>query len=251
MQVAKQAMSTFFGQISLKPALVMAAIIVAGTLSASTAQKDSEKLPSYEILNAEKHDALAKTQLKVEIVVNKSYTEQSLKQLLFKLYQEAKAVRSFKYHDGKATHIFIYAYTSKERAESGMGQWVAMLSKVGKDAVVEIDINKSLLQARNDLPIIKKGRSEAERKAIYKEYILAEDRAVAEAEKLYPLPSPNRSDFSQSKVMDQISMQNNKTRILKEKYTAELIKKHRLTKKELMDIVTEGFKKDWPMPPRN
>ena len=105
-------------------------------------------LPTYQIVDRDKYDAPVKTQIEIHAVVSGNITEPSLKALLRKLYNEARAKRGFKYHGGKATHVFIYLYASHAHFESGMGQWLGMLSKIGDNKAAEIEIRPNLITQR-------------------------------------------------------------------------------------------------------
>lgn len=57
---------------------------------------------------------------------------------LIKIYLSLKDRRNFTYY-GSPTHIFIYAYTSKEKSGS---DWIAMLEKIGDGSEPKIKINE-------------------------------------------------------------------------------------------------------------
>ena len=145
----------------------------------------SVPLPAYVILDEEVYDAPIKTQVTLRLLVSGHITDDGLRNLLSKLYSEVHNRRGFKYHSNP-THIFIYAYTDKERAESGI-QWIAMLSKVGEGDKPKISVKDSQIKGLLAKPEIKFGLSENQRKQIWKEIIMAEDRASQEAEARYPL----------------------------------------------------------------
>jgi hypothetical protein len=153
----------------------------------SPPKQTSVPLPSYKIVDRDKYDAPIKTQTELHAVVSGSITESGLKALLQKLYSEASASRGFKYHGGKATHIFIYLYTSRDHFTSGMGQWVAMLSRVGADSRVDTRVKTELIAQLTAKPETKHGLSESKRKEIFRALVLAEDRADSEAQRRFPL----------------------------------------------------------------
>lgn len=143
-------------------------------------------MPNYSVLNENVYDIPLKTQVELNILVSGEISETGLKALLNKLYSSTKAKKGFKYHNSP-TNIYIYAFTSKERAESGMGQWIAMLQKSYGDVSPKISINERQIAQLGAEPEEKFGLSEATRKQIWSEIVKAEDRATKEAEERYPL----------------------------------------------------------------
>jgi len=138
-------------------------------------------LPTCEIVDEDKYDAPVKTQIKIQGIVSGTVTEPGLNTLLHNLYIKANETRGFKHHGGKPTHVFIYLYSSREHLASGMGQWIAMLEKVGESTSPRISVNTIQLDATIQAPTKEHGLSEADRRRLYKEYVRAEDRAVATA----------------------------------------------------------------------
>jgi len=76
---------------------------------------ESASLPAHRILDEKVYDAPIKTQVTLRLLVSGRITDAGLRNLLSKLYSEVHNRRGFKYHSNP-THIFIYAYTDKERA---------------------------------------------------------------------------------------------------------------------------------------
>ena len=142
-------------------------------------------MPKYSVLDEDIYDAPIKTQVELNILVSGEISEIGLKVLLNKLYSLTKAKKGFKYHNSP-TNIYIYAFTSKERAESGMGQWIAMLQKSYGDVSPKISVNERQIAQLGAEPEEKFGLSEATRKQIWSEIVKAEDRATKEAEERYP-----------------------------------------------------------------
>lgn len=81
-------------------------------------------------------------------------------------------------------------------------------------------------------PEEEKALSEVERRQIFKEIVLAEDKGTKEAELRFP-----------DDIMNQIDLE----RELQDKYKEELAKKHKLTMDQLKAIALEGVEKQWPM----
>jgi len=186
----------------------------------------------YTILNEDVYDAAVKTQVTLSVLVSGEISEAGLKSLLNQLYSSTKARKGFKYHDSP-TSIYIYIYTSKERAESGMAQWIAMLQKAHADTKPTININERQLAQLGAEPEERFGLSEEKRKEIWKELILIEDRAMKEAEKQYPKQWEKEIEM-QRRLIDE-----NKNK---------LAEKYELAPEQLEKISTEGLEKDWPFP---
>lgn len=146
----------------------------------------SVKLPGYKVLDRKVYDVPIKTQVQLDLLVSGNLTPAGLRNLLAKLFLETDKQGGFRCHF-KPTHVFIYAYSDEERAESGSGGWVAMLSKVGEGAKPKITVNEKLLAVLKEKPVERLGLSEARRKAVWTELVRAEDRAWGEAEKKHPL----------------------------------------------------------------
>lgn len=130
-------------------ALILALIFLGGcggSQEQGASNKDDDALIlTYDVVDRDTYDAPIKTQIELHAVVSGTITESGLKQVLQKLYDEANATRGFKYHGGKPTHVFIYLYTSQEHFKSGMGQWVAMLSRVGEGSRIDTQVKTDLI----------------------------------------------------------------------------------------------------------
>ncbi len=210
--------------------------------------KPDAPMPTYDVVDRDTYDASVKTQIELHAVVSGTLTELGLKQLLQKLYDEANATRAFKYHGGKPTHVFIYLYTSRDHFKSGMGQWIAMLSKIGDNSRVDTQIKTELISQLAAKPEVKYGLPESKRKEIFRAIVTAEDRAVADAQRMYPLPDPLKPGYSQAKAGAQVMKQLEAENTLMKKYKTEVAKRYGITKKQLRDISVEAIKKNWPMP---
>ena len=210
------------------------------------------------------------------------------------------------------------------RAESGMGQWVAMLHKSYNDVKPTININERQIAQLDAKPEERFGLSEEKRKEIWKELVLVERRASKEAEERYPLDptqslrvgqalqlsrvtalmpglepadpmaalqrmrklpprttikvlkvttkrqtpwyfveakSPSKASLgsgwinsialmgqSQVETKRQMRKLNELWDKLQDEYEKEIAKEYGLTRKQLDEITTEAFAKDWPFP---
>ena len=92
--------------------------------------------------------------------------------------------------------------------------------------------------------------SEIKRKKIFTEYVLAEDRAMAEAENKYPIDGSkipmnrlNNYDWEGAfKKNDELY------RKLEKKYHSQVLSKYKINRKEMEKITTEAFTENWPFP---
>lgn len=157
-------------------------------------------LPKYEVFDRKVYDTPIKTQVQIDLLVTENLTPKALRNLLAKVFLETDKQRGFKYHP-TPTHVFIYAYPDKERAESGSGGWAAMLSKVGKHGHPDVDVNDRLLAALKEKPVEKFGLSEAKRREVWTQLVRAEDRAMKEAEAKYPLEPHKALKVGQEMVL--------------------------------------------------
>ena len=210
------------------------------------AQKLDAPMLTYDVVDLDTYDAPIKTQISIYVVVSGTLTEFGLEQLLQKLYDEANATRGFKYHGGKPTHVFINLYTSRDHFKSGMGQWIARLSKVGEGSRVETQVRTELITQLDAKPEVKHGLPESKRKEIFRAILTAEARADADAQRMYPLPDPNKSGYSQPKAIEQINKQVEAFYVLTEKYKSEVAKQYSITQEQLRNIAVEGLPKNWP-----
>ena len=226
---------------------LLVAISLVFVACVSAPEQEKVVMPEYTILDEDVYDAPVKTQVVLNILVSGEISEPGLGALLNQLYSSIATRRGFKYHDSP-TNIYIYAYTSKERAESGMGLWIAMLAKSYDDVKPTISINERQIALLDAKPEQKFGLSEAQRQQIWKEIVQAEDRAHREAEQEFPLPDPSKPGYSSSVFMEQLEKQIELEETLGEKYKNELAEKYGLTRDQLDAIGTEGVIKDWPFP---
>ena len=227
--------------------LLMSLLVLGACQSSSTEKQDTSDIPEYSILSEEVYDAPVKTQIVLNLLVEGEISETGLITLLTQQYSSLLTRTGFQYHDFP-TNIYIYAYTSEERAESGMGQWIAMLQKDYDDVNPTINVNERQIAQLDAQPEDKFGLSEAERQQIWYEIIEAEDRAFQESMQEFPDPDPLDPNYSESLVLEQVEKQMELQRTLDEIYKNELAEKYGLTLEQLDEIVVEGLTKDWPFP---
>jgi hypothetical protein len=155
--------------------------------SESTTPRNSKDvtLPNFEVINEEIWEAPLKTQIKQHIVVSGSISVDGLTALLYRLYDSVMARRGFKYHRSP-TVTGIYAYTSKDRAASGMGQWVAMLIKLPSDSEPHVNIKDKQIALLSVPSEERFELSENQRIKIFQEYILVCRKAQDDSDKEHP-----------------------------------------------------------------
>jgi hypothetical protein len=151
--------------------------------------KEKIVMPHYRVLDQTIYDVPAKTQVTLIVLVSGEISGPGLRALLNELYSSIKAMRGFKHHDSP-TNIYIEAYTSEERAKSGLA--VATLGTSFYDASPIIGINEEQIAQLDAKPEERFGLSEQKRQEIWKELVLAEDRVWKELEEQYPR-DPTRS----------------------------------------------------------
>lgn len=190
----------------------------------------------HTVLSDEVSDTPGSTQVTQNLLVAPDIAEADLRTLLTSRYALASQRTGFQYHD-HPTLVAIYAYPSREHAEAGMGQWSGMILK--NDAI-DAEPRVSIGRAVGRLPAAAErfGLSVAQRQDVFRQLVLSQDRAMAEAEKQYPI-SPTGEN-----VMKQIELESQLTNT----YREALLKESGLTDDELSEIQAEAFQQNWPLP---
>ena len=209
--------------------------------------KPDVPMPTYDVVDRDTIDGPGKTQIELQVIVSGTLTELGLRKLLQQLYDEANATRGLKYHGGKPTHVFIYLYTSRDHIEAGLGQWIAMLSKIGKGPRIETSMKTELIEQFYAKPEVKHGFPESKRKEIFSALVAAEDRADADAERMHPLPDASKPGYSQAKAREQIEKYAEARNTLTETYESEVAERYGITQEQLREISVEAFTKNWPI----
>lgn len=195
----------------------------------------------HTIHNEDVYDAPIKTQITLEVIVNtENLNEQNIKYLLNYLYDKTKKRTGFQYHKNP-TNIFIYAFTTKDKAESGMGQWVGMISKSYDETIPKISISETQLKSLNEVEEEKWGLTHNQRFEIWNKRIRLEDKAQLEADKKYPL---NKVGIKKDDIIKNIELM----RKLKSQYETELAKEYSIPKNTIDSVGIEGVEKGWPFP---
>jgi hypothetical protein len=214
-----------------------------------TQTETASLVPMYDVIESNKYDTPIKTQIVIHALVSGRITEVGLRSLLEKLYVEANAMQGFKYHGGKPTHVFIYLYTSRDHFKSNMGQWIAMLSKVGENSRIDTQVKTELIAQIYAKPEVKFDLIESKRKEIFIAIVTAEDRADKEAQHMYPIPDPLEPGYSREKVGTQWKLQIEAFEKLIKKYRMQVAQLYSITEEQLHEISIEGITKNWPIPP--
>ncbi len=94
-------------------------------------QRRPKPEPAYVIIDQEKADLPAKTQIVIYAATKNSTTAPEVEPILEDLYKKAAATRGFKYQGGKPTNIYIFLYRSLVDFQAGRESWIATLEKVG------------------------------------------------------------------------------------------------------------------------
>ena len=198
-------------------------------------------LPNYSVADEEIYDALIKTQVTIHVVIEEEeINEEMIRRLLENLYENTMKRTGFEYHT-KPTSAYIYVYTTKEKAQSGMGLWIGMISKSHADTKSSIKISDTQMNALSETEENKWGLTYELRQEIWIEINRSEDRAQKDADKKYSLDKPNptlKDIYKNSDYMDQLS----------EKYAKELANKYGIKITVLDSVFIEGLVNGWAFP---
>ena len=220
------------------PAAAIIAVISVLSLSCAAPSEQSDSATrGYTLLDEDLDETPGKTQVTMNILVPESATDQELTELLNQLLQDASQRTGFQYHE-HPTVVGIYAYASREHAESGMGQWEAMVAKTPPDPEPSVRIRPGRGTAAE--PANRFGLTTQERMVAYSQLVGAEDRGQAEAEREFPTED----------VVDlaDLSRQVERADQLTNSYKQGLADHLGITRDQLDEIAVEGFTQNWPMP---
>ncbi len=177
------------------------------------------------------------------LIEDSSINKENIKSLLENLYDKTISRSGFKYHD-TPTNIYIYAFTSKDKAKSGMGQWVGMISKGYSDNHPSINISDTQLNALNETELDKWNLTYIQRQEIWTKIIHLEDKSQLEADKKYPLDKIGITLKEMKKNAELMKS-------LKEKYERELAKEYSIEKAIVDSVGLEGIVNGWAFPKMN
>lgn len=154
----------------------------------------------HKIYDRKVFDAPIKTQVTLDVVVSGDVDKESLDSLLDQLFLSESQKSGYKYSDFP-THLFFYIYASEEHARSGQGQWLAMLSRIGDDGVVDKSFRENYINQLKMPEEIKYSLSESTRQQIWREIVLAEHQSSKKADEYYPLDPSRSQQVGQSLVL--------------------------------------------------
>jgi len=204
------------------------------------AVKTKQSAPmDYEIIEEDLHEGGIKAQVVLKVLVSGNITKRHLEKLLRLLYDAQKDRTDFKAWD-RPTHIFIYAYTDHDRAETGYA-WIGMLDKVGSSPE-KIKIKEDLIAQLSRPSTMQFGLSEEERIRVYQDYYRLEGEAIKKAERQYPIKSTNSVATNREMIKKQSRAQEAYTK----QFRQMLVEKHNISLTQLNKIIYEGVEKDWP-----
>jgi len=216
-------------------------IMIGIVLTNCSNSTQTKSILKHSILKNEVNDIPIKTQVQLDVLImDTAITKQKVSDLLNFLYDETAKRTGFKYHTNP-TSIYIYAFTSKDKAESGMAQWIGMISKSYDDVQPKIDISDTQLNSLTLKPVEKFGLSENIRLEIWNKSIKVEDRAQKEADMKYPL---DKAGITQGDIKKNVTL-NDK---LKAKYEKELAAEYGISVAIIDSIGLEGLTKGWSFP---
>jgi len=203
---------------------------------------------AYDIVDRKRYDAPIKTQVEVHAVVKGAITEAGLRAVLQDLYAQAGNETGFKHHGGKASHVFVYLYSSKAHFDSGWGQWIAMLSRLGAGSKVDAKVRNDLVSQLYAKPKTVFGLSEAKRREIFRALWIAEGLAMKRAERAHPITSALSPDYRRANVSEQVMKQAEAVNSATAKAREEVANRFGITLDQLRKITVEGVTKNWPTP---
>lgn len=202
------------------------------------ANKDG--LLTYSILKDEVSDTQIKTQVKLKVLItDPNISDQRIRELLSYLYNITIKRTGFKY-SSHPTNVFIYLFTSKDKAESGT-QWIGMIAKSYSASSPTISINDTQMKALTLKPVTRFGLPEKTRVAIFNESIKGIQRANKEADAKYPMMNPET-------VLDEAAKRDALYNKLRTKYLNEIATKYAISISTIESIQDEGFEKGWAVP---
>lgn len=200
-------------------------------------------LIDYKIIDKKVQDKPKETQVILNALVNpdSSLLKQQLRELLDSLFKEFLNNRNYVFHE-KPNSIGIYLYTSKEKSESGMGQWIARLDySRATGSVPKIDFQEVQFKAMSEKSVVKNGLSIEKRKGIWKKYIELQDKAQKNADKRFPTYGSGSRNGNIVKNMDLVN-------VLIAKYKKTLAAEYKIKETEIDAIADEAMSNGWPFP---
>lgn len=200
------------------------------------------ELLKYTIIKEDVSDTPLKTQISITILVEdkENLTEQKLDELLNFLYKEQINKKGFEYHDQPNT-VIIWAFDSKEKADAGSGQYIAMISKMYNDTKPKFEMNNVQFKALSLVEHDMWGLTQQQRLDIWHKLILNAWKSQDEADIKYPL---DKSGITKADIKSNVEIKEK----LVGKYKNEIAEQYKI-KLEIVDSISlEGVTNGWSYP---
>lgn len=211
-------------------------------------------IPDYFILNNEVSDNKNKTFYTLDVATNAKLSEDELKVLLHHLFDSIMNTENYQYRiHPNACRISVYE--SKEHFQSGMGQWMGMISKARNENSSNLEINlpkpiSANIEEKNNYLL--KNIDTQIQKEIWNKLNTAEYRSNLEAEKKYPIKITG-------KTVDEINIQRNRAKKnsdkhfeyqenLFKKYEEDIHKQYNINDTIVKAITNKGLNENWAFP---
>jgi hypothetical protein len=214
----------------------------------------SNEIPNYLVLNSEISDTKSKTLYALEVATNAKLPEGDTKLLLNHLYDSIMSTEVYE-HRNHPNAVRISVYETREHFESGMGQWMGMISKAENDNSPNIEINQpapisSNFEKENE-NLLNEMDTQTQ-KEIWNELIIAEDKSNAEAEKKYPIKVTgktiaeinNQKEIAEKNSAKHYEYQEN----LLKKYKEDIREKYNINDTIIKAITNKGLEENWAFP---
>ncbi len=213
-----------------------------GNSNHGSTPKEVVQIPKYSVHIEEIDDAPIKTQVTLHVIIEEEeeINEEMIRNLLNDLYSKTMKRTGFDYRTSPSS-AYIYVYTSKGKAQSGMGQWIGMISKSHADTQSRISISDIQMNSLNEIEENKWGLTYEQRQEIWNELIKSEDRAQKEAEEKYPLDK-------QGLTLDDMKKTGTLADELNDKYDKEIATEYKVEIGILDSVSLEGVLNGWAFP---
>ena len=214
-------------------------------------------LPSFIVVEDLVRDTTTKGEIEMHIVVPLIFEEEAARALLRQLHDDAVSRTRFE-HRVAADSVFIFLYGTEAEAKLGGGNWFAKLVRLGRgqEPVVQIDLPKlqrvGVVEHRPEerkgakKPKRRFGLTETQRKEVFYELLLLEDKAWRKANGRYPDPHLH---YTGTALLEVEEMRGNYAERLILKVRRKIARRHKLTVKQLEALAFEGVRNRWAMPP--
>ena len=186
-----------------------------------------------------------------KILVRGFITSRGLRALLGELISQARDVHPRMSEAGvEGPTVWVYAYTSKKRAASNMGQWIGMASQGPRDRTPKLELNRTQLANRARGAQDRHGLSEDKRKALWDKVAHIEFEVAAAARERFPVPKALPTGNEPVAVREARDAQERfASKEIARRY-AQAAKELGVKSKVLRSIAREAVARDWPFSER-